>query len=61
MKISRMLGDVKNAFKDVAREVKADTDMPARQYQSMVDKIEDHIELLRKELDKAQNELKRRY
>jgi|SRR5690554_5416364 len=61
MKMSRMLRDVKDAFNDVAREVKADTNMPARQYQSIIDKIEDHIELLRKELDKAQNELKDRY
>src|SRR5690554_809608 len=41
MKISKMLSDVKNTFRDVVRKVKAETDMPVRQYQSTVDKIED--------------------
>lgn len=59
MKISKMLSDVKNTFRDVARKVKAETDMPVRQYQSTVDKIEDQIESLRKDLDKAQTELKK--
>jgi ribosomal protein S8E len=59
MKMSKMLSDVKNTFKDVARKVKADTDIPVRQYQSTVDNIEDSIERLRKELDKAQTILKK--
>jgi len=59
MKISKMLSDVKNTFRDVVRKVKAETDMPVRQYQSTVDKIEDQIESLRKDLDKAQTELKK--
>lgn len=59
MKISSMVGDVKNSFRDVARQIRKETDMPQRDYERLTDSVEDIIVQLRKELDDAQTKLKK--